>query len=92
MSDHLLVERTGPILRVTFNRPEKRNSMTDGMYDGLVAACDLAEADEDVRVMLLTGAGKQAFVAGPTSHSFSVSPQGTMALPTRSASPGRSAG
>lgn len=70
MSDDLLVERDGPLLRVTFNRPEQHNAMTWEMYDGLVAACELADSDEDIRVMVLRGAGGRAFVAGTDIGQF----------------------
>ncbi len=71
MSDELLVERDGPLLRVTFNRPDQRNAMTWGMYDGLVAACETADSDDDIRVMVLRGAGDVAFVAGTDIGQFS---------------------
>lgn len=70
MSDQLLVDREGPALRVTFNRPDQRNAMTWEMYDGLVAACDTAEQDPDIRVLVLRGAGDAAFVAGTDIGQF----------------------
>src|SRR5690606_8885291 len=45
------------------DRPEARNAYSDAMLDGLIAALDMAEADGDVRCIVLTGAGK-AFHAG----------------------------
>ncbi|MFT6157945.1 MAG: enoyl-CoA hydratase/carnithine racemase [Myxococcota bacterium] len=55
---------TVPGLRwVTLNRPEARNAYSDAMVQGLVEAFDAAEADDMVRVVALTGAGK-AFSAG----------------------------
>jgi enoyl-CoA hydratase/carnithine racemase len=60
----LLVDRDGPVLSVTFNRPDQRNAMTWPMYEGLRRACDLAESERDIRVMVLRGAGGKAFVAG----------------------------
>jgi len=71
VSDEILVERDGPLLRVTFNRPDQRNAMTWGMYDGLVAACETADSDDDIRVMVLRGAGDVAFVAGTDIGQFS---------------------
>ncbi|MBM9467548.1 enoyl-CoA hydratase [Nakamurella leprariae] len=70
MSDDLLVEVDGPVLRVTFDRPEARNAMTFGMYQGLVRACDQADADDAIRVMVLRGAGGRAFVAGTDIAQF----------------------
>ncbi|MGP4016078.1 enoyl-CoA hydratase/isomerase family protein [Saccharopolyspora sp. 5N708] len=70
MSDELLVTRDGAVLQVTFNRPAQRNAMSWQMYDGLVAACEAAEADDDIRVMVLRGAGNDAFVAGTDIAQF----------------------
>lgn len=56
-------EARGPIATITLDRPEARNAYSDAMLDGLVAALDMAEADGDVRCIVLTGAGK-AFHAG----------------------------
>ncbi|MCI2265567.1 enoyl-CoA hydratase [Sediminivirga luteola] len=60
----LLIERRGPVLHVTFNRPHARNAMTPGMYSGLAAALEAADEDTEVRVSVLRGAGGKAFVAG----------------------------
>lgn len=70
MSEELLVAREGAVLQVTFNRPQQRNAMSWQMYDGLVAACETADADEDIRVMVLRGAGDEAFVAGTDISQF----------------------
>lgn len=70
MSDDLLAERDGAILRVTFNRPAQRNAMTWSMYEGLYDACETADADDTVRVMVLRGAGDDAFVAGTDIEQF----------------------
>ncbi|MCO1656959.1 enoyl-CoA hydratase/isomerase family protein [Pseudonocardia humida] len=69
MSD-LLVEKVGPALRVTFNRPEAHNALTFEMYEGLHAACEAADDDPDVRVLVLTGAGGKAFVSGTDIAQF----------------------
>jgi enoyl-CoA hydratase/carnithine racemase len=66
----LLVERQGPALTVTFNRPQQRNAMTWAMYEGLYQACERADADDDVRVLVLRGAGEDAFVAGTDIGQF----------------------
>jgi len=69
-NSELLVEQTGPVLTVTFNRPAQRNAMTFAMYDGLHAACERADAEEEVRVLVLRGAGDKAFVAGTDIAQF----------------------
>lgn len=54
----------------TFNRPRARNAMTWAMYDALVEFCERVDADEDVRVAVLRGAGDTAFVAGTDISQF----------------------
>jgi len=66
----LLVDVTGGVLTVTFNRPRQRNAMTWGMYEGLFEACEKADADDDIRVMVLRAAGEKAFVAGTDIGQF----------------------
>ena len=63
-------ERRGPAAWVTFNRPEAHNAMTFAMYDALVEHCETVDADDDVRVMVLRGAGEKAFVAGTDIRQF----------------------
>jgi enoyl-CoA hydratase/carnithine racemase len=67
----LLVDSDGGVLTVTFNRPRQRNAMTWGMYEGLYAACEQADADDEIRVMVLKAAGEKAFVAGTDISQFS---------------------
>lgn len=55
---------------VTFNNPEKRNAMTVEMWDGLAEALAGFEGDAAVRVVVLTGAGHQAFVSGADIGQF----------------------
>lgn len=64
MSDDLvLYERRGPSAWITLNRPAKLNAMTYELVDQLEAAIDRAEADDEVRVVVVRGAGR-AFCAG----------------------------
>ena len=67
---HVLYATEGPLAILTFNRPETRNAMTWQMYQALVDACDHAEADPDIRVFILRGAGGKAFVAGTDISQF----------------------
>jgi enoyl-CoA hydratase/carnithine racemase len=64
------LERRGPALWVTFNRPEAHNAMTFAMYESLYEACETADADDEVRVLVLRGAGEKAFVAGTDIRQF----------------------
>jgi enoyl-CoA hydratase/carnithine racemase len=68
--EDLLVERDGPALVVTFNRPQSHNALTFAMYEGLHAACETADADPDVRVLVVRGAGGRAFVSGTDIAQF----------------------
>jgi len=51
------------ILTVTLNRPDKLNAFTIGMRDELIDALDRADADDSIRAIIVTGAGR-AFCAG----------------------------
>ena len=59
-----------PLAILTFNRPHARNAMTWAMYEALAAACDRVDTDEAVRVLILRGAGGQAFGAGTDISQF----------------------
>ena len=63
-TDQLLFERREPVASITFNRPEARNAMTWEMYNALYECCEAVDADDDIRVLVLRGAGEKAFVAG----------------------------
>jgi enoyl-CoA hydratase/carnithine racemase len=63
-------ERRGPAAWVTFNRPEAHNAMTFEMYEQLFACCQRADEDDEVRVLVLRGAGEKAFVAGTDIRQF----------------------
>lgn len=62
-SDTVLVSQAGGICELRLNRPAKRNAITLAMYDALWDALVRAEADDTVKVILLTGAGG-SFTAG----------------------------
>ena len=61
--DTLLYAVDDGIATLTLNRPEKMNAFTAQMRDDLVAAFDATDADDTVRVVIITGAGR-AFCAG----------------------------
>ncbi len=63
MTEAVLYEVRGPAAWITLNRPEKLNAINKDVLDGLHAAIDRAEADDEVKVVVLTGAGR-AFSAG----------------------------
>ena len=59
----ILYEVEGPILTVTLNRPDKLNAFTFTMMNELIDAFDQADADDDIRAVIVTGAGR-GFCAG----------------------------
>ena len=62
MSD-LLIDREGPVVVLTMNRPARRNAMTLAMFARLADAWDEIDADDTIRACILTGAGEH-FCAG----------------------------
>src|SRR4249919_3001844 len=53
----------GRILTITINRPDRMNAQNGQMCDDLIAAFDQADADDNVKAVIVTGAGR-AFCAG----------------------------
>jgi enoyl-CoA hydratase len=54
---HVLVEREGPVVTVTLNRPEARNAMDLETFARMADAWQMIDSDPEVRVAILTGAG-----------------------------------
>jgi enoyl-CoA hydratase len=61
---NLLIETTGGIATLTVNRPQSLNSLTGEVLGELECALYQLELDNAVKVVVLTGAGEKAFVAG----------------------------
>ncbi len=64
MAEVVLTEARGRAVQITINRPDRRNAINEALCAGLAAAIDTAEADPQVRAIVLTGAGDQVFCAG----------------------------
>ena len=60
----IIYEKEGGLAIITFNRPEVRNALNYLAIDEALEAASDADADDSVRVLILTGAGDKAFVAG----------------------------
>ncbi|SMO33880.1 short chain enoyl-CoA hydratase [Thalassovita litoralis] len=60
----VLCEQTGGVMVITLNRPQAMNALSVQLRAELAAALRTAEADDSVRVIVLTGAGDRAFSAG----------------------------
>ncbi|MGH7719222.1 MAG: enoyl-CoA hydratase/isomerase family protein [Gemmatimonadaceae bacterium] len=82
----VLAETRGHVSIITLNRPEKRNALNGQLRCALLGALDGAARDDNVRVIVLTGAGDKAFVAGADIGEFEgrspVDQYRTMKLPT----------
>jgi enoyl-CoA hydratase/carnithine racemase len=60
----ILTDITDGILTITLNRPEKMNAFTATMMAEMIAALDIADGDDAVRAVIITGHGDRAFCAG----------------------------
>ncbi|NKC17122.1 MAG: enoyl-CoA hydratase [Gammaproteobacteria bacterium] len=69
-SDKILVEASGGIGKITFNNPAKLNAVSMEMWSAVDEALTTFEAQGDVRVLILTGAGGKAFVSGADISKF----------------------
>lgn len=72
MSDVILVEPRGPVAQVTLNRTEKLNALDYALIDRLLEVLDTLEADDTIRAIVLTGAGR-AFSSGADIACFAQS-------------------
>ena len=61
--EQITTEVDDGVLTITLNRPDRLNAWTATMGDELIAAFDAADADDDVRAVIVTGAGR-GFCAG----------------------------
>ena len=68
--DNISVKKDEDIILITINRPSKLNALNRATIKELHEAFDKAEDDDDVRVIILTGSGEKAFVAGADISEF----------------------
>src|SRR3989442_13775251 len=61
--EQILYDLDGAVLTITLNRPDKLNAFTFVMMRELIDSFDRADADDDIRVVIVTGAGR-GFCAG----------------------------
>ena len=82
---NILVQTSGRISTLTINRPDKRNALNQATRDEILHALDALEKSPDSRVLIVTGAGDKAFIAGADIGEF----EGRTALAQREAMKGR---
>jgi methylglutaconyl-CoA hydratase len=64
MAEEVLIERRGPALWLTLNRPDRHNALNVAMTTALVEALTEGSSDPDIRAVVLTGAGNRTFCSG----------------------------
>lgn len=64
MTDKLIVTREGPIGHLIFNNPDKLNAISLDMWEGMSTGVAQLEADPEVKVIVVSGTGDKAFIAG----------------------------
>jgi enoyl-CoA hydratase/carnithine racemase len=64
MSDDLHSDLHDRTLRLTIDRPERRNALNESVISGLIEAIGRADEDRQIRAIVVTGAGDRAFCAG----------------------------
>jgi len=90
MTDELLVDERGPVAVIAFNRPAARNALTLGMLNGLTEALQRFAARDDLRAVVLRGAGELPFSAGYNveqlpDHTLSIADASAIHAPVRAA-------
>ena len=70
MTDKILQHREGRIAHIIFNQPEKRNAVSFDMWQAVNEALNKLKKDDNVRVLVLSGAGGKSFVAGADISKF----------------------
>mgnify|MGYP001814761971 CR=1 FL=1 len=70
MSGEVRVERAGPIARMVFDHEKRRNAITVDMWSAIPGVVAELQADPSVRVVIMRGAGSEAFVSGADISEF----------------------
>jgi enoyl-CoA hydratase len=68
--ENILLEKRGRVAIITVNRPEKLNALNVATRNEILNAFEQLAADDEVRVVIITGAGEKAFIAGADINEF----------------------
>jgi enoyl-CoA hydratase len=70
ITERMIVRKDGPLGWIVFNQPARHNAMSVDMWEALPKILDAYEADPEIRVIIITGAGDKAFVSGADISQF----------------------
>ena len=70
MNDYILLDSKPPVATVTFNRPAQRNAISFAMWHQFSEILQKLDADADIRTVVITGVGDEAFSAGADIQDF----------------------
>ena len=70
ITERMIVRKEGPLGWIVFNQPPRHNAMSVDMWESLPKILDAYEADPEIRVIIITGAGDKAFVSGADISQF----------------------
>lgn len=70
--NYMLLERDGYVATITINRPEQRNAMLSSMWKWIIETMEELDKDNDVRCVVIRGAGDKAFASGADISEFEV--------------------
>jgi len=80
--EQIKVEVSGGVMEITLNRPDRLNAWTGQMGHELITAFDASDADDDVRAVIVTGAGVGSARAPTSSPAARPSTTGHAVRPT----------
>jgi len=75
--EHIIVAQDGAVLEIRFNRPDKKNAITNAMYGVMADAVARAQSDESIRAVLFTSVG-DFFSAGNDIKDFAAQSMGAV--------------
>jgi len=70
LTDRIIARKEGPVGWLIFNNPERRNAVSVDMWEAIPRVLADYEADPEVRLIVLSGAGDKAFVSGADISQF----------------------
>src|SRR5437868_13431343 len=70
LTERIIARQEGAVGWLVFNNPERRNAVSVDMWEAIPKVLDRYEADPEIRVVVLAGAGDKAFVSGADISQF----------------------